>query len=316
MDRQEQGQQSFRPCLDGATMRRYALCFLIVLAMPLRLAAAREPTPEQTFDLLIKAMYENDTGAVQALGGPPADADTDTFTLPGLLVTRLESLKRNTGPDAADASAHQTWASDVVAGSRCRAERSEIWHDVIAGTRVADVHFTCRVGDVERLRPLSDAALFGGTDQGQERLWKAYMTILRDGPYLTISGSTRLVSSAVDHGWQSTQDGYRGERLRYGRIERDVGEVLIEALIMQLRDQSNETMRTAIMHVTGLDECDNLVDRHRRCMARIAPQELAGAHELARALSTRHKEVSETELVQQCIALRPRVEALWNRNCR
>ncbi|WP_414493066.1 hypothetical protein [Stenotrophomonas maltophilia] len=315
MDSQAQGQQSFRPCLDGIAMRRYALCIFIALSMPLCVAAASEPTPEKAFDLLIKAMYENDPSAVQALGGPQTDADTDMFTLPDLLATYLQSLKRYNGSAAGDDSAHQAWASDVVAGSRCRADRSAIWHDVIAGTQVADVHFTCRVGDVERLRSLSDAALFGGTDQGQERLWKSYMAILRDGPYRTISGSTRLVSSAPDHGWQSEQDGYRGERLRYGRIERDVGQVLIEALVEHPRDQSNETLRTAIMHITGLDECDNLVHHHRRCMARIAPQELAGAHELAQVLSRRHKEISEAELVQQCMALRPRVEALWNRDC-
>ncbi|MBH1657334.1 hypothetical protein I5V54_06290 [Stenotrophomonas maltophilia] len=67
--------------------------------------------------------------------------------------------------------------------------------------------------------------------------------------------------------------------------------------------------------MTLVADCDGLIQQYQRCAARFAPNELLGAYELARHISVQHRTVADSELAQQCLALRPKVEALWPEPC-
>lgn len=302
-------------------MRRLLLC-LLALGMHLPLAAARDRTPEDVVSQHLQAMQERNDLALQMLvqqrkaGQTGAtDVPVDAPPMAVLLATWTRNIERHADPVDGLDSPHLAWALQVLANSRCQPNRSEVWHSLTEDMRVADVYFTCRVGDVERLRHLSEATVFDDSEQSDQRFWKAYLSVLRDGPFHEISGTTRLVSTAREPDWHSEESKHPNDDFSHVRVETDVYGVLVEALIAHPRRLYRTATDDAVAQMTGIMECDDLVQQHRRCMARIAPQELKGVSDLASTLSKRRQQIPEAELLQQCTAFRARIQALWPRDC-
>lgn len=321
MDRPGGGGHSPPPRPDGITVHRPLLC-LLALGMHLPLATARDRTPEDVVSQHLQAMHERNDFALQMLvqkqQADRTGATSDLFNAPPmaeLLATWTRNIERHVDPIDGVDSPHLVWALQVLANSRCKPYRSEAWHNLTEGMQVADVHFSCRVGDVERLRYLSEATVFDGGEQSEQRFWRAYIETLRDGPFHEIVGTTRVVSTTREPAWHSEKSRHPNEDVPSGRVEHDIYVVLTEALIAQPRHLDRAGTRDAIAQMTGIVECDDLLQQHRRCMARIAPQELKGVSDLATTLSKRRQQIPEAELLQQCMALRPAMQALWTHEC-
>ncbi len=222
----------------------------------------------------------------------------------------LEWVADNAG--AVDAAqAQQEWITAVTRSSRCRALGSDTWHRLSDGYRVATVRFTCQVGDIERLRSLFEASLFEDQDVRNALLWSSYVTLLRDGPFRSLYGTTRLVMDPDSEIWHS--EGLDQLSI-HGRIEKDISRVLMEAWMPMLH-WGGQRLIASEEHMTLVADCDGLIQQYQRCAARFAPNELLGAYELARHISVQHRTVADSELAQQCLALRPKVEALWPEPC-
>ncbi|HDS1363543.1 TPA: hypothetical protein UN285_000308 [Stenotrophomonas maltophilia] len=302
-------------------MRRLLLC-LLALGMHLPSATARGRTPEDVVSHHLQAMQERYDLALQTLVQQREADQTGTTDIPVdappmavLLATWTRNIERHVDPVDGVDSPHLAWALQVLANSRCQPNRSEVWHSLTEDMRVADVYFTCRVGDIERLRHLSEATVFDDSEQSDQRFWKAYLSVLRDGPFHEISGTTRLVSTAREPDWHSEESVHPNDDVSRTRVETDIHDVLVEALIAQPRRLDHAGTHDAIAQMTGIVECDDLLQQHRRCVARIAPQELKGVSDLASTLSKRRQQIPEAELLRQCMAFRPRMQALWTREC-
>lgn len=171
------------------------LFYLLALGMHLPSVTARARTPEDVVSHHLQAIQERNDLALRMLvqqrmaGHTGAtDVPVDAPPMAVLLATWTRNIERHADPiDGVDLP-HLAWALQVLANTRCQPHRSEEWYSLTGGMQVADVHFTCRVGDVERLRYLSEATVFDGGEQSEQRFWGAYIATLRDGP------STRSVA--------------------------------------------------------------------------------------------------------------------------
>jgi len=222
----------------------------------------------------------------------------------------LEWLVNDAGADDAT-RAQQAWTTAVLRNTRCRALSSDIWHRLSDGYRVATIRFSCQVGDIERLRTLRDASTFDPKEEEDNRFWSAYVALLRDGPFKTVYGTSELVMAPGSEIWHSESF---DPRTFEGDVDNDVGMALTEAW-QAMRSWWSQTMRATERGMILVAECDELVQQYRRCAARFAPQELLGAYALAKQVSDQHGTIADSELARQCLALRPKMEALWPERC-
>ncbi len=298
-------------------MMRLMLLPLLVVMVP---AAARPIplTPEATFDLYMRTAIEDDpqarrefeTNLGSALHLFP-DMKTEASSLAEALPSgALEWLVNDAGVDDA-ARAQQAWTTAVLRNTRCRALSSDIWHRLSDGYRVATIRFSCQVGDTERLRTLSDASMFDPQEEEDDRFWSAYVALLRDGPFKTIYGTSALVMAPDSEIWHSEAF---DPRALGSEVDNDVGSALAGEW-QAMHSWWLQTMRMTERRMTLVAECDELVQQYRRCAARFAPQELLGAYALAKQVSDQHGTIADSELAQQCVALRPNMEALWPEPC-
>jgi len=298
---------------------RVLLLSLLLATVP---AAARPAplSPESTFDLYMRALLENDRQAwreFHATVGPALDMfrgwewEEETSPLSKAFPdAALEWVADNAG--AVDAAqAQQAWITAVTRNSRCRALSSDTWHRLSDGYRVATVRFTCQVGDIERLRSLFEAWRFDDQDERDDLIWSSYVTLLRDGPFRALNGTTQLVMAPDSDIWHSEE---LDQLSIHGRIEKDISRVLMEAWVPMLH-WWGQTLTASEKHMTLVADCDGMIQQYQRCAARFAPNELLGAYELARHISAQHRTVADGELAQQCLALRAKVEALWPEPC-
>lgn len=297
---------------------RTLLYLLALAAFP---AAGSPPslTPEATFDLYARTMLQNDADSQHefdarigpALGefrGRHPDVPAIAWALSR---QSHRVLFQGASPDEVK-TARRHWAIEVQRRTHCRAVHSEVRDRLEEGFRVADVHFSCDVADVDALSLLYDASLFDRGDTSDIRFWSAYRTLLSDGPFRVVDGNTRLISAPGSSTWHSEGPGVN---TIYGQVEKDVGEVLMRAWLPMQR-WLFETMRRAEMQKTRVAECDELIQRYRRCAAHLEPQKLADADARAQRLSIERKDMADAELAQQCVALRPKIDAMWPEPCK
>lgn len=67
--------------------------------------------------------------------------------------------------------------------------------------------------------------------------------------------------------------------------------------------------------VTGVPGCDLLLQQHRSCVAKIAPDQISGVDAMAEELKAKAKVKSADEMTQECKALRPIAEMMWTDAC-
>ena len=67
--------------------------------------------------------------------------------------------------------------------------------------------------------------------------------------------------------------------------------------------------------VTGVPGCDLLLQQHRSCVAKIAPEQISGVDAMAEELKAKAQVQSAEAMTQECKALRPVAEAMWTDEC-
>ena len=293
---------------------RTLLYFLALAAFPA--AGSPDPlSPEAAFDLHARVMLQNDADArrefdarIGLAQGPYQGMHPEVPPLARGLSTSSMNLMLQSA--AADGTQRHTypWATAVLRRTHCHATGSKAWQRSSDGYHVADILFTCQAADVQGLRAWYIATLF---DQrhGNDRFWAAYMKQLLEGPLQTTEGTTQLVAAPDDGIWHS-------ERLAgtFPVIEQDVAAALW-ATWLPMKQWRAEAEQHMAQRLTRNAECDSLLRRYRKCSVRLGPRDLSGADALATMLGDPQQNVPQAERSQQCMALRPKIEALWSEPC-
>jgi hypothetical protein len=284
----------------------------LLLCMPL-LAAAAAPaplTPEQTFDLYARVMLEDDAAAARALNDSlrPAFDGQDSLefnkgAFAGALAAPLQGLLAAAGSDNARIEAMPAVVAANLGKTRCRAQSSTLRdNDAVDGAKVATVDFTCQVTVLDSLRPLFDASVADNTPAGLKRFTDAYVAAVSSGPRREVRGSVDLYPAKDNGYWYS------------GNLDALVAPV-VEALLPFDAWQQEAAAKDAPT-LTGVASCDLLLQQHRQCVAKIAPEQLPGVDAMADELRDKAQTQSVEAMVQECKALRSIAEMMWTDACR
>lgn len=291
---------------------RNVLATSLLMCMPL-LAAAAAPaplTPEQTFDLYARVMLEDDAAAARTLNDAlrPAFDGQDSLefnkgAFAGALAAPLQGLLAAAGSDNARIEAMPAVVAANLGKTRCRAQGSTLRdNDAVDGAKVATVDFTCQVTALDGLRPLFDASVADNTPAGLKRFTDAYVAALSTGPRREVHGSVDLYPAKENGYWYS------------GNLDALVAPV-VEALLPFDAWQQEAAAKDAPT-VTGVASCDLLLQQHRQCVAKIAPDQLNGVDAMADELRDKAQTQSVEAMVQECKALRSIAEMMWTDACR
>lgn len=291
---------------------RHVLATSLLLCMPL-LATAAAPaplTPEQTFDLYARVMLEDDAAAARTLndalrpaydGQDPIDFNKGAFAT--ALASPLQGLLTAAGTDDARIKAMPAVVAANLGKTHCRAQRSTLRdNDAVDGAKIATVDFSCQVTALDDLRPLFDASVANNTPAGLKRFTDAYVAALSSGPRREVLGTVDLYPAKDNGYWYS------------GNLDALVAPV-VDALLPFDAWQQDAAAKDAPT-VTGVASCDLLLQQHRQCVAKIAPEQLNGVDAMAEELKDKAQTQSVEAMVQECKALRSIVEMMWTDACR
>jgi len=291
---------------------RHVLATSLLLCMPL-LATAAAPaplTPEQTFDLYARVMLEDDAAAARTLndalrpaydGQDPIDFNKGAFAT--ALASPLQGLLTAAGTDDARIKAMPAVVAANLGKTHCRAQRSTLRdNDAVDGAKIATVDFSCQVTALDGLRPLFDASVANNTPAGLKRFTDAYVAALSSGPRREVRGTVDLYPAKDNGYWYS------------GNLDALVAPV-VDALLPFDAWQQDAAAKDAPT-VTGVASCDLLLQQHRQCVAKIAPEQLNGVDAMAEELKDKAQTQSVEAMVRECKALRSIVEMMWTDACR
>lgn len=279
-----------------------------LLCAPVFATAAPALTPEQSLDLYARVLIEDDAAAARTLNDALRSAhdgkDAVTPT-PGALAKALAepwmALQASTG-GTPDAAATEALYAKVLKASTCRATGSTIEdNEYVDGQKIASVDFSCKVVDLESVRPLFAASMTSDDPAARSRFIDAYTQALKSGTQRTVTGSQKLYSGAEQAYWFS------------GSFDELVTPVLEALAPFQL--WMEDAQAASAPKVTGVPSCDLLLQQHRSCVAKIAPDQISGVDAMAEELKAKAQVKSADEMTQECKALRPIAEMMWTDEC-
>lgn len=284
---------------------------LLLCVAPLASAAPVTPlTPEQTFDLYARVMFEDDAAAARTLndalrpafdGRDPIEFNQGAFAT--ALGAPLQGLLTAAGSDAARREAMPAVVAANLASTRCRAQRSTVRaNEYVDGATIANVAFTCQVTALDGLRPLFDASLKENSAAGLKRFMDAYVAAISTGPRRELSASVDLYPAKDNGYWYS------------GNLDKLVAPVADALLPFDAWQQDAAAMNAPT--ITGVASCDLLLQQHRSCVAKIAPEQLNGVAVMADELKAKAQVLTPLEMASECKALRAVAEAMWTDDCR
>ncbi len=303
---------AFRALHWTLRMITYLLPLAIALSAPLAVhAAAPTPlTPEQTVDLYARVLLEDDAAAAHTLndalrpafnGQDPVEFSKGAFAAG--LAAPLQSMLALAGSDAASIEAVPSVVAQNLGGTHCRATHSTVRDNAyVDGAKVANVAFTCSVTALDSLRPLFDASAEENTPASLKRFLETYLVALRTGPRRELTGSIDLYPAKDNGYWYS---GNPDALLRP-----------VMAALLPFEAWQQETTAQGAPAITGVAACDALLQQHRRCVVRTAPEQVPGVDAMAAALSAKAAVATPEAMAQECRALRPVAEAMWDTSCR
>jgi|GEM_PF-152868 len=290
------------------TLLASALLGAPVLCAPMFATAATALTPEQTLDLYARVLIEDDAAAARTLNDTMRSAhdgkDAVTPT-PGALAKALAepwmALQARVG-GTPDAAATEALYAKVLKASTCRATGSSIEdNEYVDDQKIATVDFTCKVVDLASVRPLFTDSMTSEDPASRTRFIEAYTQALKSGTQRTVKGSQKLYSGAEQAYWFS------------GSFDELVTPVLESIAPFQLWMEDAEA--ASAPKVTGVPGCDLLLQQHRRCVAKIAPEQISGVEAMADELKAKAQVKSADEMTQECKALRPIAQMMWTDEC-
>jgi len=303
---------AFRALHWTLRMIKYLLPLAIALAAPPAVSAAA-PTPlppEQTVDLYAQVMLEDDAAAARTLndalrpafnGQGPVDVNKGAFAT--ALAAPLQSMLALAGSDAASIEAVPSIVAQNLGSTHCRATHSTLRDNAyVDGAQVANVAFTCSVTALDSLRPLFDVGVAENTPASLKRFLDAYLVALRTAPRRELTGSIDLYPAKDNGYWYS------------GNPDALLSPVM--AALLPFDAWQQEATAQGAPAITGVAACDALLQQHRRCVARTAPDQLPGVDAMAAALKEKAALATPEAMAQECKALRPVAEARWDTSCR
>lgn len=290
---------------------RLPLAAALLLCMPL-LAGAAAPaqlSPEQTFDLYARVMLEDDAAAARTLndalrpafdGQDPFEFNNGTFAT--ALAAPLQGLLKAAGSDAASIEAMPATVAANLGKTQCRAQRSTLRDNAfVDGAKIATVDFTCQITTLDGLRPLFDASLKANDPAGLKRFMEAYVAAIRSGARHELRASIDLYPAKDNGYWYS------------GNLDTLVAPVVDALLPFDAWQKVAAAMHAPV--VTGVASCDLLLQQHRSCVAKIAPEQLNGVDVMADELTAKAQVMTPLQMAQECKALRSLAEAMWTDAC-
>lgn len=190
----------------------------------------------------------------------------------------------------------------VLKASTCRATGSSIEdNEYVDDQKIATVEFTCQVANLDSVRPLFSASMQHPEPANSTRFIEAYTQALNSGSQRTVKGSQKLYSGAGQAYWFS------------GSFDELVTPVL-EA-IAPFQAWMEDAEAASAPKVTGVPGCDLLLQQHRSCVAKIAPEQLSGVDAMAEELKDKAQVLSADEMTQECKALRSIAQMMWTDEC-
>lgn len=294
------------------TMTFRLLAFPLLLCTPLLATAAPAAglTPEQTFDLYARVLLEDDAAAARTLNDAlrPAFDGRDAVTpakgeLAGAMAAPLQALLAKQAGGAKNSAAVPALIAANLRQTRCRATDAQVRDNAyLDDTKIASVTFTCQVTVLDNLRPLFAAGLRDDSAENLKRFTDAYLVALRDAPRRELSGRLDL-HPAKDNGyWYSAN------------LDALVSPV-VDALL-PFNAWSQDAAADAAPKVTGVPACDLLLQQHRQCIAKTAPEQLPGVEAMREELKAKAATATPEAMTRECKALGAMAEAMWDASCR
>jgi len=272
-------------------------------------AASTQLSPEQTFDLYARVLLEDDAAATRTLNDAlkPAFEGQDAVTPnPGALAKALaepwQTVLASTGAKV-DAAATEALYAKALRDAKCRATQSVIEdNEYVEDQTLARITYTCQMPDLGKVRPLFAASLADhASPASRKQFTDAYTQALQSGARVPVSGTFTLYPAKDNGYWYS------------GNVDDLVGTVA-DALA-PFEDWMQDAQAASAPKVTGIPGCDLLLQQHRACVAKVAPDQIGGVDAMAEELKAKAQVQSADEMTQECKALRPLAEMMWTDEC-
>ena len=264
-------------------------------------------TPTRT--LLASVLLEDDAAATRTLNDAlkPAFEGQDAVTPnPGALAKALaepwQTVLASTGAKV-DAAATEALYAKALRDSKCRATKSVIEdNEYVEDQKLARISYSCQLPDLGKVRPLFAASLADdASPAARKQFTDAYAQALQTGARVPVSGTFTLYPAKDNGYWYS------------GNFDDLVGTVA--GALAPFEDWMQDAQAANAPKVTGVPGCDLLLQQHRSCVAKIAPDQIGGVDAMAEELKAKAKVQSSDEMTQECKALRPIAEMMWTDAC-
>ncbi|UUS15663.1 hypothetical protein NMB32_08665 [Stenotrophomonas sp. CD2] len=156
--------------------------------------------------------------------------------------------------------------------------------------------------DLGKVRPLFAASLAAdASPASRKQFTDAYTQALQSGARAPVSGTFTLYPAKDNGYWYS------------GNFDDLVGTVA--GALAPFEDWMQDAQAANAPKVTGVPGCDLLLQQHRACVAKIAPDQISGVDAMAEELKAKAQVQSADEMTQECKALRPIAEMMWTDEC-
>jgi hypothetical protein len=143
--------------------------------------------------------------------------------------------------------------------------------------------------------------LSGDDKAARTRFTEAYTKGLQRGPRKAVTGTLTLYTAKDKGYWYSSN------------FDDLVGPVL--GALAPFEEWLQDVEAAKAPKVTGVPACDLLLQQHRSCVAKIAPDQISGVDAMAEELKAKTQVMSAEEMTQECKSLRPMAEMMWTDAC-
>lgn len=291
------------------TFTRTLLASALLCTPLLAGAAPAQLTPEQAFDLYARALLEDDAAATRSLNEalkPAFEGQNALTPTPGALAKALagpwQAVLASTGAKPDTAAAEALYAK-ALRDSKCRATEGVIEdNEYLEEQKLARITFSCQVPNLDKVRPLFAASLAAdASPASRKQFTDAYTQALQSAARVPVSGTFTLYPAKDNGYWYS------------GNFDDLVGTVT--GALAPFEEWMQDAQAATAPKVTGVPGCDLLLQQHRACVAKIAPDQLSGVDAMAEELKAKAQVKSANEMTQECKALRPIAEMMWTDEC-
>jgi hypothetical protein len=236
---------------------------------------------------------------------PAFDGQDSVTPVPGMMAQALAEpwqIVLDVAGVKGDPAAAEAMYAKVLKASQCRATRSTVEdNEFVDDQKIAKVDFSCQLADLGSVQPLFLASLTSDEQATRARFTEAYTKALQSGPRKAVTGTLTLYTAKDKGYWYSSN------------FDDLVGPVLDALAPFDGWMQDVEAAKAP--KVTGVPACDLLLQQHRSCVAKIAPDQISGVDAMTEELKAKTQVMSAEEMTQECKALRPMAEMRWTDEC-